>query len=127
MRELKFRGICINSNKWLIGNGCVFDESNDIYQITHKQGINLMHHSEIIKETLGQYTGLKDRNGKEIYEGDICMGVYTTDYYSVKFMDGYFCITDKNGMYEEILVDITSDIEVIGNIYENPELLNHDK
>ena len=70
-----------------------------------------------------QYTGLKDKNGKDIYEGDI---VSSLDFYpsEVKYNDNYaqFVATDINFLDSE-----QQKWEVIGNIYENPELLGNDK
>ena len=64
-----------------------------------------------------QYTGLKDKNKKEIYEGDILKDADFT--FSVEFIGGCFCkVLDGEGY-----VIIDTDIEIIGNIYENPELL----
>lgn len=77
-----------------------------------------------------QFTGLLDKNGKEIYEGDIVtsesrddMRVVTTNR-TVSFEDGAFIATDKNGYIplDEYHIDM-KNVEVIGNIYENPELL----
>lgn len=83
-------------------------------------------------EPVMQYTGLKDKNGKEIYEGDIVKtdSHWNGDYHvrelnlEVKFENGCF-ITDSMG--EGLIADyFNKRLEVIGNIYENPELLiNH--
>lgn len=83
-----------------------------------------------------QYTGLKDRTGKEVYEGDIVLIEHSERYgattsifkiqpgislwgyeYNWEFIKGYFCTT-------HILKDNYSNLEVIGNIYENPELIS---
>lgn len=100
-----------------------------------------------------QFTGLKDKNGKEIFEGDIVFVRPFIDfkkYGIIKFVDGAFRVVwvlkahglNKNGEYltfdsdvveweyikrvfgEDILGDVSSKIEVIGNIYENPELVD---
>ena len=74
---------------------------------------------------LMQSTGLKDKNGVEIFEGDIVRwhDVVTWDY-SVTFKDGVFCISDDpSSNFYHLNEDINGKFEVIGNIYENPELL----
>jgi len=82
---------------------------------------------------LMQFTGLKDKNGKEIYEGDIIQipDYYYGDFFEkshkniVVFIDGGFdCYIKKEDMFDD-LADIAMNelIEVIGNIYENPELI----
>jgi hypothetical protein len=73
-------------------------------------------HSNI---TLLQYTGLKDKNGKEIYEGDI-----VDKYGRVEFFCGVYRCNVHNADILILSVDVAaSKLEVIGNIYENPELL----
>lgn len=73
---------------------------------------------------LQQYTGLKDKNGKEIYEGDIAKGVSSLFEFKkgiVKFHSGMFSLGND---HEGSALDSCWDVEVIGNIYENKNLLN---
>jgi uncharacterized phage protein (TIGR01671 family) len=75
-----------------------------------------------------QFTGLKDKNGKEIYEGDIlreCLSSLTRNI-EVKFINGAFYVSKTGPYLEDALLSKCSNVEVIGNIYENPELLNNE-
>lgn len=86
------------------------------------------HNYEIID--VMQYTGLKDKNNTEIYEYDIVkVDGFKLQYYKVEFLEGAFCLTnpavkdyplDINIMYPSV----GCQIEVVGNIYENPELVS---
>ena len=74
---------------------------------------------------LMQCTGLKDKNGKEIYEGDIIKA--ESRLWQVDFKDGCFVGVDfKNVAWDELVNIGYGETEVIGNIYENPELLNNE-
>lgn len=86
--------------------------------------------TEVERFTLGkhktQFTGLKDKNGKEIYEGDIIKGVWGKNNIVI-----FKVIWDKRGCFDgedaegepQVFDDFDGNLEVIGNIYENPELL----
>lgn len=142
MRKIKFRGKLLYIEEWTYGS-LIIDESQKIVMIAdNESGIA----SEVDKETVGQYTGLKDRNMKEIYEGDVVTG---TDYPFIDegkqnyvgivvFYDDvasfgyeYQCVRkDKrgisNGINNEFEANenlICENLEVIGNIYDNLELL----
>ena len=125
MRDIKFRGKIKNSkvNKWVYGY--LVDECH----ISEK---NQLGYTPIRKEIIGQYTGLKDKNGKEIYEGDIIFIKGETKLLDIKGKVEYsntfaqFIITNTGSIVNETepLGDYEEEnIEVIGNIYDNPELL----
>lgn len=80
---------------------------------------------------LMQFTGLLDKNGKEIYEGDLIHGAEGGHLSEVFFNEGYFQLRHNHydmsgnitGVYEQVLGWLVSPLEVVGNIYENKELL----
>lgn len=129
MREVKFRiwdGIKliyqddINYIDFRSGFASVFDEYN--YVDNCSKGIDI--------DNIMQYTGLKDIEGKEIYEGDIVEKEFV-DFSNrdkfigiIKFIDGCWCVENENKRRAYFLFNETDINSVIGNIYENPELLN---
>lgn len=126
MRVIKFRAQDIASNKWLYGD--IRHHKNDV--CIFEQGGN--RGEQVKPETIGQYTGLVDRNGREIYEGDFILHEDSTWGGVVQWHhNGYFFINDSYGKkyqrcdsYRSLgdMLDGRSLI-VVGNIYDNKELL----
>ena len=148
MREILFRGKQVSDGEWI--EGYVFPQVIDggyAPLCITTEPICANDYSEILGDwaivdssTVGQYTGLTDKNGKKIFEGDIIrvkysircpievgnsfrIGTYDTDYIaSVIFDDCRFCLAKANGETREIPLS-SENIEVIGNIHDDPEML----
>ncbi len=117
MRSLKFRS-------WDVENKCWMSEFNVAANL-HNQMRGVLSPEVAAKYPLMQYTGLKDKNGQEIYEGDFIKTEYCTS--EVKFDTGCFWAVDVVTAGYGPLSCQNSVCEIIGNIYENPELLKEGK
>ena len=134
MREILFRGKRIDNGEWVEGNLFVPDKVDFRKPPTEiLMGTNIVRISyEVDPETVGQYTGLEDKNGKRVFEGDIVSTDIARPYLIVEFRDGCFMFNCNDGGkdYYDIMLPILEDAqteykygEIIGNIHDNPELL----
>ena len=121
MREILFRGKRADNGKWVYGFPYINHNCNyEIVCYDHK--INFQRISfEVIPETVGQYTGLTDRNGKKIFEGDIVKYINNSPC-KIDYIDSQFVMMWEN-FYRNFERVYDDQIEVIGNTYDNPELL----
>lgn len=146
MREIKFRGRKSNG-EWIYGD-LVTTETTDGHP--SKKDISpfdtvLEDTEEVEENTIGQFTGLHDKNGKEIYEGDILRGFEYPFYDAEADAYNYYAVVDWDadeaqfyaykdlargaqvrGISCGVCVDMEDlrEMEVLGNIHDNPELLN---
>ena len=124
MREILFRGKNFGG-KWEYGVPVFTGLNNELAFM--KQMHSYDH--QVIPKTVGQYTGLRDKNGAKIFEGDICRNTRTGEIVSVKWhgtMAGYVWSKRKeNGCLFEFgeLFRAYDKYEIIGNIHDNPELM----
>ena len=137
MREIKFRAWEISGGHWMSHEVSGFLLFNFFIDGSGKFTIDEMNPmSENVKSDgdrdyiIQQYTGLKDKNGAEIYEGDICktFGLMDNIIGEVVFKDcGWRLLTLAGWSHSKSFSNgLIGSLEVIGNIYENPELLKED-
>ena len=144
MREIKFRGKN-QQGKWIVGeilslskHKYIAPQDGDWFDFIPWVDDNIFHapdsdEYEVDQDTIGQYTGLHDKNGKEIYEGDIILHYASNGEpmeHQVYYLDsetrfatkliGYDFL-DEGELTQRWLDEV--GFEVIGNIYDNPELL----
>ena len=138
MREILFRGKRIGNSEWVYGyyvpicfgrfpcKPAIVPESDGTWEPI-----------EVKKETVGQYIGLTDKNGRKIFEGDILKIVHkyqspfdddTKEYTDITtdvvfFDDEGLCFSYGKSPFLCVVDNVTAEYEVIGNIHDNPELL----
>ena len=130
MREILFRGKS-DLLGWIEGWYCPevkWGEHHFPVGITHKTKEGWLEDVVVIPETIGQFTGLTDKNGKKIFEGDILKRTNGNKYvWYVDYKNCAFCANQSNCNYACELGELLDQIEleVIGNIHDNPELLEN--
>jgi len=146
MREIKFRGKTLEdrgmlpAGSWIKGGyyvdycygGC--PEGKHYIVTWNSTGLGFVDLIQVDPETVGQYTGIKDKNGKEIWEGDILHHKWHSGYEQieetvseVKWRNGAFVVDDKKRadwlLSIHSLAEHWASVEIIGNIHDNPDLL----
>lgn len=130
MRKIKFRGKTMDTGKWVFGDllqyrvlPIIFDKNKEQHDVSGK--------------TVGQFTGLYDKNGTEIYEGDVLRKDWaeTFNYYEIEFKDGAWLafeminfrhgspiVSEFNALPGCLPRSMWKFAKVIGNIHDNPDI-----
>ena len=124
MREILFRGKRLDDGEWVYGSFCMdaLEQFNGLCGVDgfirlYDKAKGKMQTYEVDRETVGQYTGLKDKNGNRIFDGDI-LSIWNESHDVVVFEDGAFYLENTS-----IPMRFANKFDVIGNITDNPELL----
>lgn len=126
MRKIKFRGKRPNSGKWITGSLAQLSGFSYILNDEHKIPDCS---TEVLPDTVGQFTRLFDKNGKEIYEGDIIQiheGRNDFKITSIVWNDEFLCYEPSNkDLRHALKARYSEHYKIIGNIHDNPELLTN--
>ena len=135
MREILFRGKRVDNGEWVYGYYWTNELGNHFIRVTEEDYNYVLEDYEVLSETVGQYTGLTDKKSKKIFEGDILQDKFG----QIEIVDycnewGAFrtCFVKALNDEEKIVATVGGasfvgtiwrKYEVIGNIHDNPELL----
>lgn len=133
MREILFRGK--RGTRWFYGWYCgktLTPDMSDTEECSQIIDCNTLYWHVVDPETIGQFTGLTDKNGKKIFEGDVVLYPWNDqdkpERFTIKFKDGQFVASPvkKTDDYWDFMVGgYSKEMEIIGNIHDNPELLEN--
>ena len=128
MREILFRGK--HSEKSMLWDyGDLYVDHDKVYIATRDTMHGVRVHGEVIPDTVGQYTGLTDKNGKKIFEGDILSTHFDfnnpeDESRTVVEWGNFRWVTHQPGYEPDEITDFDKGLwTVIGNIHDNPELI----
>lgn len=128
MREILFRGKCKGNGVWVEGFYACFNKKESRIYTGYAETDDGYYYPEwftVVPETVGQYTGLKDRKGTDIFEGDIVNIIRAEENGKVEWRENDAAFEVVGDCLEASFLEnlYGRDVEVIGNIYDNPELL----
>ena len=129
MIEIEFRGKNLESGEWVYGDLLQNSDGVRFAIVPKNDGYNVFDDHLVDKNTIGQYTGLKDKNGTRIYEGDICEYTDKDNFprpFAVEWIEDYACLAfvdkgDFNKKYYFVKEDM-NNVEVVGSIHDKPTL-----
>ena len=123
MREILFRGKRLDNGEWVEGNLFVSDTDGGTYILAGSRIVTI--EWEVDHSTVGQYTGLKDKNGKKVFEGDIIRKTNECRHPQIFIANIRTSFPTNEEVYYSPCDHFTEscEYEIIGNVTDNPELL----